>query len=188
LGEQLTNISSGHYSDNFRPHDNLHKKIFGFDFKTGLYYNVGEGIHRNWSDYIRYSFISAGQATRFRDAMLGFEVGDVVVAYLKGYGFVGVGQITHKARPVCDVIIDSTSLLQLDLECPNIAENSNDLECSEYVALMNWVSFVGKNEAKWKLKSGLFTFQLVLASTDEQPETVEYLAKEFTMNFNRLIV
>ena len=189
LGKQLTNISSGHYSDNFRPHDNLHKKISGFDFKNGLYYyNVGEGIHRNWSDYTKYGFISAGQAPRFRDAMLGFEVGDVVAAYLKGHGFVGVGQITHKAQPVRDVIIGSTPLLQLDLECPNIGENSNDLDCSEYVALVNWVSFVGKNEAKWKPKSGLFTSQLVRASMDAQPETVEYLAKEFTVNFNELMV
>jgi len=189
LGKQLTNISSGHYSDNFRPHDALHKKLSGFDFKNGLYYyNVGEGIHRDWNDYIKYGFISAGQAPRFRDAMLGFEEGDVLAAYLKGRGFVGIGQITHKAKPVRDVRINNTPLLELDLECPNIAENSNDLDCSEYVALVNWVSSVGKKNAKWKPKSGIFTSQLVRASMDAQPKTVEYLAKEFTVNFNELMV
>ena len=42
LGKQLTNISSGHYASNFRPHDALHRKLSGFDFQNGLYYyNVG---------------------------------------------------------------------------------------------------------------------------------------------------
>jgi hypothetical protein len=188
LGKQLTNISTGHYSDNFRPHDTFHKRISGFDFKNGLYYyNVGEGIHRSWNDYVRYGFISAGQDPRFRDAMLGFEEGDVVAAYLKGSGFVGIGQITHKAKPVRDVFVGDTPLLQLDLECSNIAESLNDLGCSEYVAMINWVSVVGKNSAKWKPKSGIFTSQLVRASMDAQPETVEYLAKEFKVNFNELM-
>ena len=38
LGKQLTNISSGHYAENFRPHDSLHKHLSGFDFQNGLYY------------------------------------------------------------------------------------------------------------------------------------------------------
>ena len=47
----------------FRSHDSLHKNLSGFDFKNGLYYyNVGEGFHRNWDDYVEYGFISAGQA------------------------------------------------------------------------------------------------------------------------------
>jgi len=189
LGKQLTNISSGHYSDNFRPHDAIHKKLSGFDFKNGLYYyNVGEGIHREWNDYMKYGFISAGQAPRFRDAMLSFEEGDVIAAYLKGRGFVGIGQITCKARRVRDVLINNIPLLQLDLECPNIAENSNDLDCSEYVALVNWVSSVSKNDAKWKRKSGIFTSQLIRASMDAQPKTVEYLSKEFKVNFHELMV
>lgn len=29
LGRQLTNVSSGHYADNFRPHDTLHRDLSG---------------------------------------------------------------------------------------------------------------------------------------------------------------
>lgn len=188
LGKQLTNISSGHYADNFRPHDALHKKLSGFDFQNGLYYyNVGEGIHRNWDDYVKFGFISAGQAPRFRDAMLGFEEGDVIAAYLKGHGFVGIGQITQKAKPVREVLIDNIPLLQQELECPNIVENSNDPEKSEYVALVDWVSFTNRSDAKWKSKSGIFTSQLVRASLDSQPETVKYLEQEFSVNFAELM-
>src|ERR1700722_16016885 len=38
LGRQLTNVSSGHYASNFRPHDTLHAQLSGFDFHSGLYY------------------------------------------------------------------------------------------------------------------------------------------------------
>jgi len=188
LGKQLTNISSGHYAENFRPHDSLHKHLSGFDFQNGLYYyNVGEGHHRNWDDYVAHGFISAGQAPRFRDAMLGLQAGDFVAAYLKGRGFVGIGQITQSARPVRDVLIDNIPLLQKELVCPNIGENSNDLEKSEYVALVEWVRTFPRNEAKWKSKSGLFTSQLVRASLDGQPETVKYLEQEFAVDFEELL-
>ena len=188
LGKQLTNISSGHYAENFRPHDTLHKKISGFDFQNSLYYyNVGEGIHRNWNDYLKYGFISAGQAPRFRDAMLGFQEGDVVVAYLKGKGFVGIGRITQKAIPVREVVLNNVPLLKHSLECLKIEENSDDYEKSEYVALVSWLSTVTREEAKWQSKSGLFTSQLVRASLDAQPETVKFLEKEFNINFAELM-
>src|ERR1700731_2656428 len=79
LGRQLTNVSSGHYSDKFRPHNTLHTLLTGFDYQCGLYYyNVGEGPHRCWEDYVEFGFISAGQGIRWRDAMLGFHAGDIV--------------------------------------------------------------------------------------------------------------
>ena len=36
LGRQLTNISSGHYSENFRPHNTLHLELSGFDYQCGV--------------------------------------------------------------------------------------------------------------------------------------------------------
>jgi len=119
--------------------------------------------------------------------MLGLQAGDFVAAYLKGRGFVGIGQITQSARPVRDVLIDNIPLLQKELVCPNIGENSNDLEKSEYVALVEWVRTFPRNEAKWKSKSGLFTSQLVRASLDGQPETVKYLEQEFAVDFEELL-
>lgn len=187
LGKQLTNISSGHYAENFRPHDSLHKKISGFDFQNGFYYyNVGEGIHRNWDDYRKYGFISAGQAIRYRDAMLGFEQGDIVAAYLKGKGFVGIGRITQKAKPVREVIVNNSPLLKLSLYCDNMDDNSDNCEKSEYVALVSWLSSFPREEAKWQSKIGLFTSQLVRASLDAQPDTIKYLENEFNVNFAQL--
>ncbi len=188
LGKHLTNISTGHYSDNFRPQDTLHKKLSGFDFKNGLYYyNVGEGIHRNWDDYRKYGFISAGQAPRFRDAMLRLQEGDIVAAYLKGKGFVGIGKVTQKAKPVREVYIKNVQLLGLSLKSSNIKANYNDMEKSEYVALVEWIVAVDRKDARWKPKRGLFTSQLVTASLDGQSVTVKYLEREFNVDIENFI-
>ena len=61
LGKWTLNIATGHFAKKFRPRDTLHKELFGFDFKSGLYYyNVGENEARNWDDYAKLGFISAG--------------------------------------------------------------------------------------------------------------------------------
>ncbi len=94
LGKWTTNVASGHFSSHFRPPNTLHKELSGFDFRNGLYYyNVGEGPHRNWDDYAKFGFISAGQGSRWRDAILGFQPGDVFIAYLKRYGFVVLARL-----------------------------------------------------------------------------------------------
>jgi len=137
LGNQLTNVSSGHYSKNFRPHDTLYKKLSGFDYQNGLYYyNVSEGAHRNWDDYVKYGFISAGQAARFRDAMLSFEVGDVIAAYLPKHGYLGIGKITQEAKPIQQAMINNRPLLSLELVCNNMAENS---ESEKNLSMLHWL-------------------------------------------------
>ena len=98
LGKTLTNKSSGHFADKFRPHNKLHLNLSGFDFENGLYYvNVGEGDHRCWEDCKEYGFLSAGQHPKWSDPLKTLEIGDVVVAYLKNYGYVGVGRVSEKA-------------------------------------------------------------------------------------------
>ena len=188
LGKQLTNVSSGHYSKNFRPHDTLYKKLSGFDFQNGLYYyNVGEGSHRNWDDYVKYGFISAGQAPRFRDAMLSFEVGDVIAAYLPKKGYLGIGQITKEALPIQQVYINDAPLLSLSLKCQNMADNSDSEEKSEYVALVNWFITLDREDAKFKSKSGIYTPQKVKASLDNQAITVQFLESEFEIDLKELM-
>jgi len=188
LGKQLTNVSSGHYSKNFRPQDTIYKKLSGFDFQNGLYYyNIGEGMHRNWDDYVKYGFISAGQAPRFRDAMLSFEIGDVIAAYLPKHGFLGIGKIIQEARPVQLVDIKGQSLLSLPLVCDNMADNSNSEKNSEYVALVSWIKTLDRKEAKFKSNSGLYTPQKVKASLDNQPVTVKFIETEFDIKLKELM-
>jgi uncharacterized protein len=180
LGRQLTNISSGHYASNFRPHNTLHAELTGFDYQCGFYYyNIGEGPHRHWDDYKKLGFISAGQGVRWRDAMLGFRYGDVVAAYLKGRGYVGIGKLTSEAKPVREVLIGGKPLLSHDLISQGMAENVSSTDLCEYVATVKWLKALDRTEAKMQRKSGIFTTTHVRASLDGQPKTVAFLEEAF---------
>jgi uncharacterized protein len=189
LGRQLTNVSSGHYSDNFRPHNALHVRLAGFDYRSGIYYyNVGEGKHRVWEDYVQFGFISAGQGPRWRDAMLGFNEGDVVVAYMKRRGFVGVGQLTSRAEPVRKVLIGGKPLLGHDLRSRHMADNSDsDVNC-EYVATVQWLKTVDRKEAKWKANSGIYTTTHVRASLEGQPNTIAFIEQSFGLKLREYVI
>ena len=189
LGRQLTNVATGHYSANFRPHNTLHLELSGFDYQSGVYYyNVGEGLHRNWDDYKKLGFISAGQGTRWRKAMLGFQKGDVVAAYLSKHGFVGIGVLTDRAEPIRKVTIKGRPLLSHNLHCPGMSDNKESDELCEYVAPVKWAATVERGHAKWKSRTGLYTTQLVRASLDGQPKTIAFLEKEFGVRMRELLV
>lgn len=180
LGKYTDNIASGRFTSKFRPHNTMHLELSNFDFQNGIYYyNIGEGPHRNWDDYKKYGFISAGQGKRWRDAMSGFQVGDIVVAYLKNYGFVGVGQIKSKAEMIKKVMIDGKRLLELEVTCKNMSDNMNDIDKSEYVSLVKWFKVFSRDEAKWKSNSGIYTTTHVRASLDGQPKTIKFIEENF---------
>jgi len=188
LGKWTTNISMGNYSEKFRPHNTLHKEISNFDYQNGLYYyNVGEGPHRNWDDYRKYNFISAGQGKRWRDAICGFQVSDIFTAYLKNHGYVGIGRIKENAKMIRDVKIRGVPLLDLPLRCKNMNDNSKSKELSEYVCLVDWLKTVPRDEAKNSKKYKLYTTPHVRASLDNQPETIDYLETQFKMNLRELV-
>jgi hypothetical protein len=188
LGKWTDNVATGHFADKFRPHNTLHKELSGFDFRNGLYYyNVGEGTHRNWDDYVEFGFISAGGGPRWRDAMLGFNRGDAFVAYLKQHGFVGVGRILSPARRSREVKINGNTLLALPLRCPRMNERSDDTDHSEYICLVDWLAAVPREQAKWRATPKLYTTTHVRASLDGQPETVKFLEQEFKVSIRDVI-
>lgn len=188
LGRMLTNVSSGHYADKFRPHDTFHLELSGFDFQNGVYYyNVGEGPHRHWDDYREFGFISAGQGVKWRDAILGFQPGDVIAAYLKQYGYVGIGKIQRRARPIREIMINGKPLLSYALRPKRFAENADSDELSEYVCTVEWEVAVQRQNAKWKPKSGLYTTTHVRASLDGQPSTVSFLEEQFGISLRDLV-
>jgi len=50
----------------------------------------------------------------------------IFAAYLTGNGYVGIGQILERARPVRDVRLNNQPLSDCNLEQPNLILNSND--------------------------------------------------------------
>ena len=187
LGKTLTNKSSGHYAENFRPHNKLHLNLSGFDFENGLYYvNVGEGDQRCWEDCKKYGFLSAGQHPKWSDPLKTLEIGDVVVAYLKNYGYVGVGQVSQKTVRVDDFMVNQRPLKDYSLQQPNIFENSESLN-SEFLVGIDWIKAVYKEKAIWKRKHNLFTTELIKASLDNQAHTLYFIEKEFGLKFNEIL-
>jgi hypothetical protein len=187
LGKFTDNVSAGHFSKNFRPHNTLHKELSGFDYQHGLYYyNVGEGPYRNWDDYVKFNFISAGQGQKWRDAILGFNPGDVFAAYLKGRGFVGVGKIEKAATRIRDLRIKRKPFLSLPLICRNMGDNCDDKEKSEYVCLVEWIKTVPRSEAQRRSSPKLYTTTHVRASLGGQPETVLFLEKAFGVRLREI--
>jgi uncharacterized protein len=188
LGKNLTNQSSGHFADKFRPHDTFHQDLAGFDFKNGLYYvNVGEGDHRCWQDCRQFGFLSAGQDRKWSDPIRTLEIGDIVAAYLKGKGYVGIGRVSEKAVRVNDFMFEGKSLKEQNLKVSKIFENSNN-EMSEFLVKIDWIKTVESSQAKWKANSGLFTIQLIKASLQNQFKTREFLEKEFDVNFKEILL
>lgn len=136
---------------------------------------------------MKYGFISGGQGVRWRDAMLGFNQGDVVAAYLKGFGFVGIGQLTSQAKPIREVMINGKPLLSYDLRCKNMADNGDSDKLCEYVATVNWIAAEDRSKARWKPKAGIYTTTHVRASLDGQPDTIIFLEREFGLSLRDLV-
>ncbi len=188
LGKLTTNIATGHFAEKFRRPNTLHKEISGFDYQNGIYYyNVGESHHRNWDDYVEFSFISAGQGVRWRNSILGFNLGDVFAAYLKRHGFVGIGRIKSRAKMAREISIEGRPFLSLPLLCRNMNDNSDDEELSEYVCLVKWIKTFPRSAAKRRSTPKLYTTTHVRASLDGQPDTIAFLEEVFGVNLREMV-
>lgn len=190
LGKYTTNLVAGHFTGNFRPHDTLHRELSGFDYANGLYYfNVGEGPRRNWKDCRRLGIASAGgisaKGKSWGDEITAFQAGDLIAAYVKGVGYVGVGRILCEAKPAREILIQGRPLL---IECPCMLERADSDETTERVCLVEWLRAVDRDAAlKASRAAGLFSSQLVRASLDNQPDTVAALESHFAVTFADLL-
>ncbi|MCX6356214.1 MAG: GIY-YIG nuclease family protein [Candidatus Aureabacteria bacterium] len=188
LGNNLTNVASGVFAGNFRPQNTLHKELPGFDFKHSIHLvNVGEGPHRCWADSRQYGFLSAGQQRKYSEQLEGLQTGDVVVAYLNKHGYVGLGIVEDGPIRVREFRYRGKTMKQCRLKQPNIYDNADDADDSEYLVKVRWKKTVDAKRAKWKAKAGLFTTRLVRASLINQTKTLRFLESEFGIRFRQMI-
>lgn len=138
--------------------------------------NCGEGLHRSWEDMRKFGFISAGQGWKYGKQMLRLAEGDLIYAYRSKQGYVGFGKVLTEAMMVNDFKIGGTPLLSQPLEQPNLSENSDDPELSEYVVGVDWIKTVQVSAAK--TFPGAFAKPPIVCKLTD-PATLEFLAKEF---------
>ena len=138
--------------------------------------NVGDGVHRRWSDNRRYGFIGAGQGEKYSKPLRKLKVDDPVFAYLKGQGYVGFGRVTHEAQMIRDFEVNGKRLLEADLEAPHADENMDDPRKSEWVVGVEWQRTFPPEEAQ--TFKGAFANQNIVCKLRD-PETVSFLERQF---------
>lgn len=139
------------------------------------YVNIGEGPSRNWDDCRKYGFLAAGGGRKWSKQLEKIQPGDKVIAYLKGYGYVGIGIVTKASTPSSRFTVDE----QLIKELPLINETIRSVkrfskENGEYLIGVDWSVAVPRENAVWQANAGLYTTALVCASLKNQPATVAF--------------
>jgi hypothetical protein len=187
-GKYLTNRVSGHYSSHFRPANRMHVKLPDFDFFNGVFYvNVSPGDHRSWNDCRKYGFIAAGNGRNWSEQLDKLNPGDVVAAYIKGRGFVGVGTVHARATRVRRFQVNGRKLRPGDLEQPRLFEYAGDPELDQYLVAIKWSKTVPEEQGKFRSNAGLYTPQRVVASLGDQPKTRKFIEDGFEVSLERLL-
>ena len=146
---------------------------------TGCWFvNVGEGLHRTWEDNINFGFIGAGQGKRYSSALRRLSVGDKIYAYMKGFGYVGFGEVTSAAVMIRDFIAPNSDvpLLDVGLKAVQPGENSDNEELSEWIVGVRWIKTVPKAQAKTFV--GVFANQNVVCKLRHE-QTLKFVKQEF---------
>jgi len=190
LRQALTNENSGHHKAKFRPQNTLGRELEGFDFShRSHFFNVGEhfddGAYRSWDDCRKYGFLSTGYGQKYRDQARQLRKGDVVVAYVKDHGYVGIGRVKAEAVPAREFRIGSRSLKQMRLSAWDMCHTYNNLNKCEYVTGVRWLVTKKRDEALWK--KGLFCARQTRASLEDQPETRRYIEAKWGVRFAELL-
>lgn len=114
------------------------------------FFNIGEVGDNpySWEDCKKYSFICAGGGERYQRIMERFKEGDVVYAYVSGYGYVGIGRITKKAVPFrfAKLADEVTKLIDLK-KAGKLKGNYQSYEDVDWIALVDWEKAVDKKNA-----------------------------------------
>jgi hypothetical protein len=193
-GESLTNVSRGHFAENFRPPNTLHLSLPRFDIACGIFFvNVGAhfGPHRQWEDSYKYDFLAAGYGRENSSQLDRLSVGDIVAAYFKQEGFkngyVGIGRVIAPSVPVADFRYNGLPLNRCKLKGPDLLHDINDADECEYLVGVEWIKKVPKEEAKFRKRAGLFVARQIVASLSRQQKTLEFLQREFNVDFKKLL-
>lgn len=189
LGRTLTNKSSGHFADNFRPHHSLHKDLYGFDYENGVYcINIGEGEHRSWEDSYKYGFISAGQDwEKWGSRICSLRRNDILCAYLSRFGYVGIAKVLEEACPATQFRYKGKPLSYYPLKSPKMLEVKGDLKDAEFTMRVEWIAVrdkkdrIGGDLRAWRSRS-------MLGSMESQQETLALLERKFGVSFDDLLL
>ncbi|MCF6270399.1 MAG: endonuclease NucS [Melioribacteraceae bacterium] len=124
----------------------------GKDFVVNI--DMDERGVTTWEDSQKYGFISAGGGKWYSNSLKQLFVGARIFAMIPKKGYVGVGIVKDKSVPIKDFTIkendEEKSILDVDLKCSAIKDNSNDLEKCEYLVRVEWIKTKPEEKAYWE--------------------------------------
>lgn len=143
--------------------------------------NVGEGLHRNWDDNVKYGYIGAGQGPKYSDPLKKLKEGDPIFAYMKGLGYVGFGIVREPAKMVKDFVVEGgqKTLLDVPLTAPDAADNRDDSKLGEWAVGVDWKKTFDRNDARYF--KGIFANQNIVCKLRHK-RTIDFLRAQFEVH------
>ena len=137
--------------------------------------SAGYGYLRHWQHCVEHGYICAGGGRRYSDALRKLTVGDQILAYQRGIGYVGYGIVTRSAVPVQEFNLPDGSSLEQRVNPDEVnTERPNDKW--EYAAGVLWKKYFPLTDAR--TFKGVFANQNVVCKLSD-PDTVRFVRKEF---------
>jgi hypothetical protein len=139
-----------------------------------FYVAFGEEEFRSWEDARRYGFVSAGQGSRYSNALRTLAPGHRIWACIPKTGYVGVGIVTGTATMGKEFGVgmngSTVPILDASLNAPAAGAHADDPEMAEYYVPVEWIETVPRSEAFWR--KGMFANQNIVCK----------LKNRFTLN------
>lgn len=157
---------------------------------------------RQWDACMEYGFISAGQDLKYSKPLRNLEEGDIVAAYIKERGYVGLGIVAELAVAIKDFKFGTKTFKDLTIErefiqgiltnkeqVPELKYVRKTLFCNadnnktEFAVRIKWLKTVNKEKAFWERNAGLYAKPHIQCSLKGQPITIKFLMEKFGITF-----
>lgn len=151
---------------------------------NGEYYvSFGNGNNRQWSDAVKYGFISGGGGPWYSKTLNLLEVGKRIWVNIPGRGYVGIGEVMNTVVKVDKFLVETKEgtkpITELSVTAPDMFKCKDDEDRAEYLAKVKWLKTVDLNNAI--REKGFFGNQNTVCKpiTKKWQHTVDRLKKRF---------
>ena len=117
---------------------------------NGEYYvSFGECETRRWADARQYGYIAAGGGSWYSKTLDILEVGGRIWVNVPGRGYVGVGEVLEKAKPITEFTLPDASNNQVPIMqlVKNLPAPNKPADQLEYYVRVHWIKTVPLEEA-----------------------------------------
>jgi hypothetical protein len=142
-----------------------------------FYVSFGEGERRRWSDAMKHGYFAAGGGAWYSNTLHQLEPGDRIWVNVPGRGYVGVGKVLAKAKPITEFTLPDAEgherpIKEIIADTPALDRPLDELE---YYVRVEWLKTVSLDKAI--KEKGLFGNQNSVAKPKARnwPHTIERL-------------